>query len=176
MLERDLRHLGEVLVQVLGQRFRLQVFRSLREALDVTEEDGELLAPRGDPGIVVAGENGLMDLRRQVFGELCGQVLQRGLALVEFARLRLQVLVQLDQPLLLPVRVPRQVFVLAHDLREALEQPLRERAHLGIVAALEQRRPLGQQALFPVIQVEQRVVHRRVRPASRQSRDPGSGL
>ena len=48
MLQRDLRHLGEVLVEQRGQLLRLQALGRGGEVLDVGEEDRELLALGGD--------------------------------------------------------------------------------------------------------------------------------
>jgi hypothetical protein len=44
MLERNVRHLGEILIEQRRDLFRLQALRGRRKILDVGKEDRELLA------------------------------------------------------------------------------------------------------------------------------------
>ena len=66
----DRRHLGQVLVEQCGQVLGLQPLGGAGEVLDVGEEDGELLALGGDRDVLLAAEDALVDLRRQILGEL----------------------------------------------------------------------------------------------------------
>ena len=64
------RHLGQVLVEQRGQVLRLQPLGGAGEVLDVGEEDRELLALGGDRHVLLAAEDALVDLRREVLGDL----------------------------------------------------------------------------------------------------------
>ncbi len=66
MLEDDLGHLGQIVVQLVHELFGLHPFRRRGEAPDVGEEDGEEL-PTGRQGdIALAREDRLGELRREV--------------------------------------------------------------------------------------------------------------
>ncbi len=67
---RDRRHLGEILVQQRGQVFRLQALGGGGEILDVGEEDRQPLALGRDLHVALPGEDALVDLRRDIFGDL----------------------------------------------------------------------------------------------------------
>ena len=70
VLQRDVGHLGKVLVQERRQILRLQPLRDGGEILDVGEEDRELLALGRDRHILLPAEDALVDLRRQIFCDL----------------------------------------------------------------------------------------------------------
>jgi hypothetical protein len=76
VVERDPRHLGEVLVEQLGDVLGFQRVGSLGEARDVGEEHSELLAPAGELDLLPALEDRGVDLRREILRELAGQGLQ----------------------------------------------------------------------------------------------------
>ncbi len=66
----DRRHLGEIFVEELRQQFGLKPLGGRGEVLDVGEEDGELLALGVDGDVLLAGEDALVDLRRDVARDL----------------------------------------------------------------------------------------------------------
>ena len=68
--QRDRRHLGEIFVEQLRDLLRLQPLGGRREILDVREEDRELLALGVDGDVLLAAENALVDLRRDVARDL----------------------------------------------------------------------------------------------------------
>ncbi len=70
VLEGDRRHLGEVFVEQRRQVLRLEPLGDGGEILDVGEEDRQLLALGRDGGVLLPAEDALVDLRRQVFGDL----------------------------------------------------------------------------------------------------------
>src|SRR5215213_4772540 len=95
VLERDLRHLGQVVVEELGQVLGFHLVGGLGEAGDVGEADRQLLALARDGDVLAAGEDRVVDLRRQVLGELARERLERrrflrqvGLALLELGDVR----------------------------------------------------------------------------------------
>ena len=73
VFERDVRHLGEVAVQEVGKVLRLELLGGLGEIDHVGEEDGELLAVGGHLDALRAGEDGIVDLRREIFRQLGGE-------------------------------------------------------------------------------------------------------
>ena len=73
VLERDVRHLGQIAVEQIGQLLRFELVGGLGEIDHVGEEDGQLLAVRRDLDILRAGEDRVVDLRREIFRELGGQ-------------------------------------------------------------------------------------------------------
>ena len=77
VLERDRRHLAQVLVEEARQLLRLEQVGGLGEAGDVREEDRQLLALRRDLDILFAAEDRFVQLRRQVFRQLRRQRLER---------------------------------------------------------------------------------------------------
>ena len=79
----DLRHLGEIFIEQIGQFLRLQSLGGVREVLDVGEEDGQLLALGGDDGVAGSAENRLVDLGRQIFGNLHRYGSQEGIGFLE---------------------------------------------------------------------------------------------
>ncbi len=76
VLERDVRHFGQITVEQMGEVFRFELVGGLGEIDHVGEEDGQLLAVRGDLDILRAGEDRVVDLRREIFRELLGQRLE----------------------------------------------------------------------------------------------------
>jgi hypothetical protein len=68
--DRDARHLGQVLVEQRGQFLGLQALAGRREAHHVGEKDGQLLALGGNHHVLLAAEDGVVVLRREIFGEL----------------------------------------------------------------------------------------------------------
>ncbi len=70
MGERDLGHLGQVMVQQLGQVLRFQLLGGLGEAGDVGEEDRQLATVARHLHLLLAGEDRFIDLRREVLGNL----------------------------------------------------------------------------------------------------------
>ena len=91
VLQRDLRHFGEVVIEQLREVFRLHLVGDLGETDEVGEANGELLALADDLDVLLAGEDRVVDLRRQVFCEFRRQRRQRRglfrqvlLALLEF--------------------------------------------------------------------------------------------
>ena len=70
VLEGDLRHLGEILVEQERDLLRLQALRGRGEILDIGEEDGELLALGVDGDVLLAAENARVDLRREIVRDL----------------------------------------------------------------------------------------------------------
>ena len=70
MLERDRRHLGQILVEQPRDLLRLQALGGGGEVLDVGEEDRELLALGLDRDVLLAAEDALVDLRRQIARDL----------------------------------------------------------------------------------------------------------
>src|SRR5262245_16318064 len=77
VLQRDLRHFGEIVVEELGEVLRLHLVRDLGEADEVGKADRELLACADDLDVLLAGEDRIVYLRRQVFRELGRQRRQR---------------------------------------------------------------------------------------------------
>ena len=73
MLERDVRHLGQIAVEQIGEVLGFELVGGLGEIDHVGEEDGELLAARGDLDILRAGEDRVVDLRREIFRQLGGE-------------------------------------------------------------------------------------------------------
>ena len=67
---RDRRHLREIFVEQLGDLLRLQPFGGRGEILDVGEEDRQLLALGVDGDVLLAAEDALVDLRRDVARDL----------------------------------------------------------------------------------------------------------
>jgi len=92
MFEGDPGHLREILVQEARKILRLQIFGNLREILNITEEDGELFTLGFERDILTTGKNGLIDLWREILGELQRKGFEHGVLfvhqcflLVEFA-------------------------------------------------------------------------------------------
>ena len=82
VLEGDLRHFIEVVVEQVGQGFCFQLFGELGEALDVGEEHRQSLALGFQANAALAGEDRFPDLWRQILGQVAGQA--RGLGLFQF--------------------------------------------------------------------------------------------
>jgi hypothetical protein len=57
-------------IEQIGEVFGFELFGRLGEVDDIGEEDGQLLARRCDADILRAGEDRVIDLRREIFGEL----------------------------------------------------------------------------------------------------------
>ena len=70
MLERNRRHLGEVLVEHQRELLRLQALGGHGEILDVGKEHRELLALGVNGDVFLAAEDALVDLRRQIARDL----------------------------------------------------------------------------------------------------------
>ena len=64
VVEGDLRHLGQIVVQEVGQLLGLQAVSGPCEIGDVGEEDGQLLALRGDLDRLLAREGANLKLTR----------------------------------------------------------------------------------------------------------------
>ena len=75
-IEGNAGHLGEILVEQLGQIFGFQSIGRLGEPRDVREEYGQLLAAARDLHLLLAAEDRLIDLRREILRELVGKLLQ----------------------------------------------------------------------------------------------------
>ena len=76
VLQRDPRHLGQVLIEQLRDVLQFHPVGGLGEPGDVGEEHGELLALAGELHLLPALEDRGVDLRRQVLRELARQDLQ----------------------------------------------------------------------------------------------------
>ena len=61
------------MIENVSELLRFEVVRGLREAGDVREKDRKLLAFGGDFYILLAGEDGLVNLRRKILRQLGGQ-------------------------------------------------------------------------------------------------------
>ena len=72
----DARHLGEIVVEQLRQILGLEPVGGLGETGDVGEKDGELLAAACNLDLLPAGENRIIELRRQIFRQLTGELFQ----------------------------------------------------------------------------------------------------
>jgi hypothetical protein len=70
----DLGHFGQILIEQVRQLFGFETVGRLREIGDVREEDREFLPLRGDSGCVRAGEDRIIQLGRQEFGQFGRQV------------------------------------------------------------------------------------------------------
>jgi hypothetical protein len=110
VFERDLRHLGEIAVEQVGELFGLKIVRRGGEIGDVGEEDGELLAVGRDLHALRAGEDGVVDLRREVFRQL--------------GRERLELLVLLGDDLGGGIELPLVAVAEAHQPARHAEQLL----------------------------------------------------
>ena len=77
ILQRDLRHFGQVVVEELGQVLGFHLVGDLGEADEVGEAHRELLALADDLDVLLAGEDRVVDLRRQILRELGRQRGQR---------------------------------------------------------------------------------------------------
>jgi hypothetical protein len=75
-IQRDLRHLRQVVIQQTRQLLGFEAVGRLGEIGDVGEEDGQLLALGRDLGRLLAGEDRIVDLGREVFGQLPRQPLE----------------------------------------------------------------------------------------------------
>jgi hypothetical protein len=63
VLERDVRHFGQIAVEQVGEILRFELVGGLGEVDDVREEDGQFLAVRRDLDILRTGEDRVVDLR-----------------------------------------------------------------------------------------------------------------
>jgi hypothetical protein len=72
VLESDGGHLGEVFIEERGHLLRLQALRSSGKILDVRKEDGQLLALSMDGYVLLAAEDALVDLGREIPRDLPG--------------------------------------------------------------------------------------------------------
>jgi hypothetical protein len=66
VLERDVGHLGKVFIEQRRELLRLQAFRGCGKILDIGKEDRELLAFGVNGHVLLAAEDALVDLRREV--------------------------------------------------------------------------------------------------------------
>jgi hypothetical protein len=76
IVQSDPRHLSQIAVEHRGELLGFEVLGGRGEIGDVGEEDGELLAVRRDLDALGAGEDRLIDLRREIFRELVGERLE----------------------------------------------------------------------------------------------------
>jgi hypothetical protein len=70
VLQRDFRHLGEIVVKELGEILRLQFVGDLGEPNQIRKTDRELLSLADDLDVLLTCEDRIVYLRRKVFGEL----------------------------------------------------------------------------------------------------------
>ena len=77
VLQRDLRHFGEIVVEELGEVLELHFVGDFGETDEVGKANRELLALADDLDVLLAGEDRIVNLRRQVFRELGRQRRQR---------------------------------------------------------------------------------------------------
>ena len=110
MFERDIRHLGEIAVEQVGEVLRFELVGGLGEIHHVGEEDGQLLAVGSDLDALRAGEDRIVDLRRKIFRQLGGE--------------RLKLLVLLGDDLGGGVQLPLIVIAKAHQPARGAEQLL----------------------------------------------------
>jgi hypothetical protein len=73
VLERDVRHFGQIAVEQVGEILRFELVGGLGEVDDVREEDGQFLAVRRDLDILRTGEDRVVDLRGKIFRQLLGE-------------------------------------------------------------------------------------------------------
>jgi hypothetical protein len=85
MFERDVGHLGKILVEQSGNLFGLQAFRCRGKILDVGKKDRKFLALGVDRYVLLTAENALVDLRRQIARNLHRQCRQKFIRGLEFA-------------------------------------------------------------------------------------------
>ena len=98
--ERDLRHLGQVLIEDIRQLLGFQLVGGFGEACDVGEEDGQLLALGGYLDRLRAAEDRPVNLRRQILRQLRGKRLEHPVLLRDALVCLLQPLLGLDERLL----------------------------------------------------------------------------
>ena len=110
VFERDVRHFGEVAVQEVGQVLGFELLGGLGEIDHVGEEDGELLAVGGHLDALRAGEDGIVDLRREIFRQLGGE--------------RFKLLVLLGDHLCGGIQLPLVVIAEPHQPTRSAEQLL----------------------------------------------------
>jgi hypothetical protein len=70
VLQREFRHFSEVVIEKLREVFRLHFIGDLSEPDQIGKANRELLALADDFNILLAGEDRVIDLRRQIFREL----------------------------------------------------------------------------------------------------------
>jgi hypothetical protein len=73
VLERDVRHFGQIAVEQADEILRFELVGGLGEVDDVREEDGQFLAVRRDLDILRTGEDRVVDLRGKIFRQLLGE-------------------------------------------------------------------------------------------------------
>jgi len=83
MFKGDHGHLREILVQEARKILRLEILGNLGEILDITEEDGELFTLGFERHILTTGKNGLIDLWREILGELRRKGFEHGVLFVD---------------------------------------------------------------------------------------------
>ena len=83
VLQHHAGHAIEISIQDEGQIFRLHAFGLIGESGDIGKEHGEFLAAAADPRVLPALENRLIDLPRQIPGELQREILQSSVRLLQ---------------------------------------------------------------------------------------------
>src|SRR4051812_810440 len=145
VLEGDFRHLGEVVVEELGEVLGFHLVGDFGETGDVGEADGQLLAIARDRDILVASEDGIVDLRREIFGELTRERLEGG----GFFREALLPLLQLRDVGIHPDCAAIVSATLADHDPAAVSAPL----HLRLAGKTVLTQALGQPFLDPSLSV-----------------------
>ncbi len=79
----DFRHLRQILIDDLGQFFGFEPVGGLGKADNVGKEHCQLFARAGDLDLLLATEDRIVDLRREILRQLAGQLLQIALARVD---------------------------------------------------------------------------------------------